>query len=77
MVAQEKCQCEFLESCEFYSKFGARQSNVWQAIFKLYCVGQSRHLCEVYVKRQETGSILAADIMPTGRPVSFVYKQLP
>ena len=73
----EKCACEFLKGCEFYQKFNSRQSNVWRAIFNMYCAGHSKHLCEVYMKRKETGNFPAPDIMPTGRPVSFVYKQLP
>lgn len=76
-MGRDDSKCEFLNDCEFYKKFNSRQSNVWQAIFKMYCVGHSKHLCEVYVKHNETGCFSAPDIMPTGRPVSFVYKQLP
>ena len=76
-MGREQCQCEYLSGCEFYSKFSSRQSNVWKAIFNMYCTGHSNSLCEVYMQRKETGRFLAPDIMPTGRPVSFVYKQLP
>lgn len=76
-MKESRKPCEYLESCEFYQKFRDRQSNVWQAIFKMYCVGHSTHLCEVYSKRVETGAFSEPNIMPTGRPVSFVYKQLP
>ncbi len=74
---REKCRCEYIVDCAFYRKFGSRQSNVWQAIFRLYCDGHSKNLCEVYARRQQTGRFTPPDIMPTGRPVSFVYKQLP
>jgi hypothetical protein len=76
-MAREKCQCEYQNTCEFYSKFNERQSNVWRAIFNMYCNGHSHHLCEVYVQRKENGIFVPSDIMPSGRPVSFVYKQLP
>ncbi|PLX76580.1 MAG: hypothetical protein C0615_06390 [Desulfuromonas sp.] len=76
-MVKKKQVCEFLEDCEFYKKFGERQSNIWKAIFSMYCNGHSKSLCEVYSQRVESGKFSAPDIMPTGRPVSFVYKQLP
>jgi len=76
-MAAEKSVCEFIEECRFYKEFGARQSNVWRAIFNMYCNGQSRSLCDVYIKKQETGRFAASNIMPNGCPVSIVYQQLP
>ena len=76
-MSKEQCRCEFIDGCQFFKKFGSRQSNVWKAILNMYCTGHSKYLCEVYVKRQETGSFTAPNIMPSGQPVSMVFMQLP
>lgn len=76
-MSNKKHTCEYVDECSFYLEFGSRQSNVWQAIFNMYCKGHSRDFCDVYLNRQKTGNFMAPNIMPNGRPVSFIYQQLP
>lgn len=76
-MPKERPVCEFIDQCKFHKKFGSRQSNVWQAVMNMYCRGHSKHLCEVYIKFEKTGTFLPENIMPTGRPVSLVFQQLP
>ncbi|PLY03821.1 MAG: hypothetical protein C0623_00275 [Desulfuromonas sp.] len=76
-MTKETPICEFIDECTFYDRFGDRQSNVWKAIINMYCRGHSRHLCEFYLKKKETGVFFVPNIMPNGSPVSLVYQHLP
>jgi hypothetical protein len=68
--------CEFRERCGFFSKFGARQSNVWRGLVGFYCTGHGHRLCERRKAYLEERPQMSDDLMPNGQEVSKAFQSL-
>jgi len=72
-----KKSCELKQQCPFYLKYKARQSNVWQGIFNIFCRGATPYLCERRRYYYETGRHPSENLMPTGKLVPNAFLLLP
>lgn len=62
-MAQE---CELLNTCGFFQKYGATQSLACKGFIKQYCKGPKMNECQRKVYRKKNGRAPSDDMLPSG-----------
>jgi len=73
MEKRQKTECEFLDSCGFFNKFGNRKSNIWKGLVGYYCLDKGKWLCERRGLFQARGVFPDDEVMPTGEGIPKVF----
>ncbi len=59
--------CELLEKCGFFKKYGEVQSIACARMIKDYCTGSKMNECKRKEYRKQHGTPPADDMMPSGK----------
>ena len=69
-------QCEFVNECRFFRKYGHKNSPAWQGLFTTYCHGELTSLCERWKQLRSGKACPGEDIMPCGEAVPRAFTTL-
>jgi hypothetical protein len=72
----EGVMCEYVSSCSFYQEFASRESFIWKAMVKSYCVDGSECVRHRTYEINETKDF-PATILPSGSQASKAFLAMP
>lgn len=67
--------CKYIDMCSFYIKFKNRESFIWKAMIKNYCI-DGAECTRFHTYNKQGFKEFPAEIMPTGNRVSKVFLSL-
>ena len=68
--------CKYIDSCSFFKEFSERDSFIWKAIIKNYCIDGNDCL-RYSTYEAEGGKDLPATMLPSGSHASKTFLALP
>ena len=60
-------ECEYLETCGFFKKYGSTKDLACRGFIAMYCKGDKMNECKRLEYRKKNGVPPSDDMMPTGQ----------